>query len=133
MRAMPTPSANEGPRFLLAMPVSELTERDTRAIEASVVSSATLVTEIEDEVMLESRMTRTEPCRARGLESPDPNSGIHLTGVQGLAHEGPKATSHQIEPGEKMQMSPSGLCPSRLEADKVISTFLFDPKFQPSP
>ena len=34
------PIMNDGPRFHLDMPVSELTERVTRAIEASNVSSA---------------------------------------------------------------------------------------------
>ena len=31
MRAMPTPSTNERPRFHSDMPVSEFTERDTQA------------------------------------------------------------------------------------------------------
>ena len=51
MRAMPTPSANNGPGFHSDMPISELAERDTRAIEASVVSSTPLVAETVDEVM----------------------------------------------------------------------------------
>ena len=50
MRAMPTPSANDRPRFHSNMSVSELTERDTRAIEASVISSAPLVVETADRV-----------------------------------------------------------------------------------
>ena len=54
MRALPTPSANDGPGFHTNMPVSELIERDTRAIEASVVSSAPPVAEIEDGVMHET-------------------------------------------------------------------------------
>ena len=37
------PVMNDEPEFHSDMPVSELTERDTRAIEASVVSSAPLV------------------------------------------------------------------------------------------
>ena len=37
------PVTNDGPGFHSNMPVSELTERDTRAIKASVVSSAPLV------------------------------------------------------------------------------------------
>ena len=52
MRAMPTPSANDGPRFHSNMPVSELTERDTRAIEASGVSSTPPVTETADGVTI---------------------------------------------------------------------------------
>ena len=30
-------------------------------------------------------------------------------------------------------MSPSGLCPTHLEADRVISTFSFDPNLEPTP
>ena len=78
-------------------------------------------------------MTPTEPNRARGLEPPDPNSGIQLTGVQWPAREGLEATSRRIELGEKMQMSPSGLCLNCSEANMVILTFSFDPNLEPSP
>ena len=37
------PVMNDGPRFHLNVPVSELTERVTRAIEASDVSSTPLI------------------------------------------------------------------------------------------
>ena len=50
MRALPTPSTNDGPGFHTNIPVSELIERDTRAIKASVVHSAPLVVETEDGV-----------------------------------------------------------------------------------
>ena len=50
MRAVLTPSTDDGSRFHSNMPVSELTERDTRAIEASVVISAPPVAETEDGV-----------------------------------------------------------------------------------
>ena len=53
MRAMLTPSADDGPRFHPNMPVGELTERDTQAIEASVISSAPPVVETKDGVMHE--------------------------------------------------------------------------------
>ena len=43
---------NDGPRFHLDMPISELTERDTRAIEASDVSSTPPVVETVDGVMI---------------------------------------------------------------------------------
>ena len=72
MRAMPTPSVDDGPGFHSDVPISELTERDTRAIEASVVSLAPLVAENEDGVIHETRMTPTEPHRARGLKLPSP-------------------------------------------------------------
>ena len=45
------------------------------------------------------------------------------TGVRRPAHEGLKAASRRIEPGEKTQMSPSSLCLTHLEVDRVISTF----------
>ena len=49
------------------------------------------------------------------------------------AREGPKAASHQTESGEKTRMSPSGLHPTRSEADRVISTFSFNPNLEPCP
>ena len=54
MRALPTLSANDGSGFHTNIPVSELIERDTRAIEASVVNSAPLVAETEDGVAREN-------------------------------------------------------------------------------
>ena len=74
MRALPTPSANDGPRFHSNMLVSELIERDTRAIEASVISSASPVVETKDGVTHETWLTPTEPHGAWGLELPDPRS-----------------------------------------------------------
>ena len=70
------PVTNNGPGFHLDMPVSELTERDTRAIEASVVSSTPLIAETTDGVTHKTRPTPTEPNGAWGLELPDPKSGI---------------------------------------------------------
>ena len=98
---MPTPSVNDRPGFYSDMPVSELNERNTQAIEASVVSSAPLVAKTTYGVTHETRPTPAEPHGARGLEPLDLNSGIHLTGVRRPAHEGLKATLRQIEPGEK--------------------------------
>ena len=57
------------------MLVSELTERDTRAIEASVVSSAPLVVETKDGVTHEIWPTPIDSHGARGLEPPDPKLG----------------------------------------------------------
>ena len=93
MRALPIPSADDGSGFHSNMPISELTERNTRAIEASVVSSAPLVTETEDGVMHETRLTPTEPHGAWGLEPTDPNLGIQMTGVRRPARKGLKAAS----------------------------------------
>ena len=133
MRAMPTPSVDDGPGFHSDVPVSELTEHDTQAIEASVVSSAPPVAKTEDGVTHEIWPTPTDPHGARGLEPPDPKLEVQLTGVRRPAREGPKAASRRIEPGEKTQMSPSGPRSIRSEVDRVISTFSFDPNLKPSP
>ena len=61
MTAMPTPSVDDKLGFHSDMPVSELTERDTRAIEASVVSSTPLVIEIVDGVTHKIWLTPTKP------------------------------------------------------------------------
>ena len=47
------------------MPVSELIERDTQAIEASVVSLAPLVAEAEDRVRMKHGQPLSDP---KGLE-----------------------------------------------------------------
>ena len=83
------------------MPVCELAERDTRAIEASVISLVPLVVETEDRVTQEIWLTPTNPHGARGLEPPDLNSGVQLTGVFRPAREGSEAASRRTEPGEK--------------------------------
>ena len=57
------------------MPISELTERDTRAIEVSVVSSAPLVAETKYGVTHETWSTPIEPHGARGLGPSDPKLG----------------------------------------------------------
>ena len=70
---MLTPSAYDGLRFHSDMPVSELAERDTRAIKASVISSAPLVAETEDGVTHEIWLTPFDPHGARGLSHPTQN------------------------------------------------------------
>ena len=61
LRALPTPSANDGPRFHMNVPISELIERDTRAVEASIVYSAPSIVKIEDRVTHEIRPTPVRP------------------------------------------------------------------------
>ena len=56
------------------MPISELIEHDTRAIKASVVSSAPPIVEAEDGVTHETWPTPIRPQGARGLEPLDPKS-----------------------------------------------------------
>ena len=69
------PVTNDESGFHSNMLASELTERNTRAIEASVVSSAPLVVKTKDGVTHETCPTPIEPHRARGLKLPDPKSG----------------------------------------------------------
>ena len=54
MRALLTPSANDGSRFHMNIPISELIEHDTRAIEARIINSAPSVVETEDGVAREN-------------------------------------------------------------------------------
>ena len=70
------PIMNDGPRFHSNVPISELTERVTRAIEASDISSTPLVAKTMDGVTHGTRPTPTEPNGAWGLELPDLDSGI---------------------------------------------------------
>ena len=60
------PITNDGPRFHSNMPVSELTEHVTRAIEASDVSSTPLDAETTDGVTHKTRLTPTKPNGAQG-------------------------------------------------------------------
>ena len=108
------PITNDEPRFHSNVPISELTERVTRAIKASDVSSAPPVAETVDGVAHETRSTPTEPNGAQGLKPPDLDSRIQPTEVRRLTHEGLEATSRQIEPGEKTQMSLERPLPSLL-------------------
>ena len=75
MRAMSTLSLDDRPKFHSDVLVSEFTERDARAIEASVISSAPPVAETEYGVTHETWPTPTEPHGAQGLEPPNPKSG----------------------------------------------------------
>ena len=54
MRALPIPSTNDGPGFHMNIPDSVLIERDTRAIEASVINSALPIAKTEDGVTREN-------------------------------------------------------------------------------
>ena len=87
------PITNDGPEFRSNAPVSELTERVTRAIEASNVSSTPSILETTDRVTHETRLTSTEHNEAQGLKPPDANSGIQLIGVQRPTREGFEAAS----------------------------------------
>ena len=130
MWALLTPSADDRPGFHSKIPVSELHEHDTRAIEASVVSSDPPVVETKDGVMHETWLTPTKLHRARGLKPPDPKLGDR---VRRLAHEGPEAASRRTRAKGENTDEPLWLCPTYLEVDRVISTFSFDPNLEQSP
>ena len=61
MGALPTSLANDGPGFHTNVPISELIERDTRAIEASVINSAPPVVKTKDGVTREAWPTPIRP------------------------------------------------------------------------
>ena len=82
------PVTNDGPEFRSNTPVSELTKRVTRAIEASDVSSAPPIAETADGLTHETQPTPTEPHGARRLEPPDPKIG--RPGFEGWPMEGPR-------------------------------------------
>ena len=95
------PITSNGTKFPLNTPVSKLIEHDTRAIEASVISSAPPIAETKGGVTHEIWPTPTKSNEARGLKTPDPNSGVHLIEVRRPAREGLEAALRQTEPGEK--------------------------------
>ena len=64
------PITNDGPGFYSNVPVSELTERVTRAIEASDVSSAPPVAETADRVTHKTQLIHTKPNGVQGLKTP---------------------------------------------------------------
>ena len=65
------PVTNNRTRFHSNIPVRELTERVTRAIEASDVSLAPLVAETMDGVTHKTQLTPTKPNGAQGLKTPN--------------------------------------------------------------
>ena len=89
MRALPTTPANDGSGFHTNIPISELIERNTRAIRAIVVNSAPLVMETEDGVTRKTWPTPIRPQGAQGLMPLDPK----LRG-QGLKADPRKVQSH---------------------------------------
>ena len=69
MRALPTPSANDGSGFHTNIPVSELIEHDTRAIEASIVNLAPPIVKTEDRVTRENTADPYQTLRGSGARS----------------------------------------------------------------
>ena len=65
------PVTNDGPGFHSNVPVSELTEHVTRAIEPRDVSSDPLVVETTAGVMHETQLIPTKPNWAQRLRTPN--------------------------------------------------------------
>ena len=89
LRVLPTLSVNDGSRFHMNIPVSELIERDTRAIKASDVSSTPPVTETTDDAtIIKTSRPSTRPLLrmgARGkLDSQGDRTHGHRTMAQNL-------------------------------------------------
>ena len=80
------PIMNDGPKFHSDIPVSELTERDTRAFEASDISSTPLVVETTDEVTITkmSRPSTGPPLRA-GARGKLDSQGDRMHGCRMMA------------------------------------------------
>ena len=71
------PVTNDGPRFHSDISVSELTEHDTRAIEASDVSSTPSVAETTNRVtIIKTTQPSTGPRYTWGLKQTNPNLRI---------------------------------------------------------
>ena len=66
MRALSPPSVNDGPEFHMNIPISELIEHDTRAIEASVINSAPPIAETEGGVTRENTADPYQTLRGLG-------------------------------------------------------------------
>ena len=80
------PTMNDGPRFHSNILVSELTERDTRAIKASDISSTPLVVKTADGVMITktSRSSTKPPLHAGAQEKLD-SQGDRMRGYRMMA------------------------------------------------
>ena len=72
------PVMYDRPGFHLNVPVSELTERVTRAIEASDISSAPPVAETTDGVTHETQPTPSKSNGAQGLRTPNTSARPRL-------------------------------------------------------
>ena len=83
---------NDGPGFHSGMPISELAEPDTRAIEASAISLAPPAMETEDGVCMKHGQPLPSPTGLGGSSRPTLN---RETGVRRPARGGPEAASHR--------------------------------------
>ena len=80
------PIMNDGPRFHLDMPISELVEHDTRAIEASVVSSTPLVAKTMDRVKItKTSRPSTGPALRAGAQGKFDSQGDQMHGCRTMA------------------------------------------------
>ena len=96
---MPTPSANDGSGFHTNVPVSELIENDTRAIEASVVNSTPPVAKTEDGVTHKKWPTPIRPQQGSGTQAA--RSEIERPRFEGWPTKGLRPPRVKQEPEEK--------------------------------
>ena len=81
------PVTNDGPRFHLDMPISELTERITRTIRTSDVSSTPLVAETSDGATItKMNQPSTEPLLCMGAQGKLDLQGDRTPGHRTIAH-----------------------------------------------
>ena len=99
MRALSTPSANEGLGFHMNVLVNELIERNTRAIEASVVNSTPPVAKTEDGVTHEKWPTPIRPQQGSGTQAA--RSDIERPRFEGRPAKDTRPPRVKQEPGEK--------------------------------
>ena len=93
------PITNDGPRLNSDIPHSQLAKCDTRAIEASVVSSTPPVVEAEDGVTRETWPTPYQTPRGSGARAA--RSEIKRLRFEGWPAKGPRPPRVKQEPGEK--------------------------------
>ena len=150
---MPTPLVNDGPGFHSNMPISELTEHDTRAIEVTLLTPAFLFQcmIIHSSMLMHAFMNSSihsshtsEHCICNCCITTlrfTSRSGSRLiqhewrpTEVRRLAHEGLEAASRQTELGEKNGDEPQQPLPDPAQKRTGTSRpFSFDPNLEPSP
>ena len=85
-KGRPDPVMSDGPGFQSNMPISELTERVTRAIEASDISSTPLVAETTDGVTSQRRANpRLDPPLCAGARGMLDSQGDRMRGRRTMA------------------------------------------------
>ena len=132
MRAMSTLSLDDRPKFHSDVLVSEFTERDARAIEASVISSAPPVAETKDGVTRETWLTPIRP--QQGLGTQAARSDIERPRFVGRPAKGSRPPRVKQSQGEITETSPQRPCPTPLRSGQGrLDLFSFESNPEPNP